>query len=390
MTGTTYKRKNGTWCYQIPLGKDETGKRRKETKGGYKTKREAEAAKTEALAELQRIDPSARLPRSLRDYLDSWLKNHAERNCERSTVDRYRRLLDHIHKDVMETPIQELTPLQLEREFYRIKDCGGHHRKTKKARPVSAKTVKHVAALIGSALSDAVRLQQLRRNPVAVCKLPPVEQKEKAVLDPQQLALVLDLAKGTRLENFLAVAAGTGLRRGELLALTVDDFDAERRILKIAKSLGQSGTEVYIKRPKNNKARLVWLPMETVQAIERELEEREKDRAMMGAAYNDQRLIFADVHGNYLKPDTMTTEVCRYLKKWGFQDISLHSFRHTHGSNLLSTGVPLPTVSKRLGHSSPRITAEIYSHALPSDEIAAADAWDRLMQPKKPSTKRPH
>jgi integrase len=85
----------------------------------------------------------------------------------------------------------------------------------------------------------------------------------------------------------------------------------------------------------------------------------------------------------------MTTEVCRYLKKWGFKDISLHSFRHTHGSNLLSTGVPLPTVSKRLGHSSPRITAEIYSHALPSDEIAAADAWDRLMQPKKPGKERP-
>lgn len=384
MNGTVYKRKNGTWSYQIPLGKDAQGKRVRKSKDGFKTKREAEAARTEALAELQKIAPDARLPRSLGDYMTYWLKTHAERNCAPSTVERYYTLMQHIHADVLNTPIQELTPLLLENEFHRIKDSGGRHRKTKKAKPVSATTVKHVAGLISSALSDAVRLEQLRRNPVEVCKLPPVEKKDKVILAPDRLEAFLKLAQGTRMENFLDVAASTGLRRGELLALTEADFDADGRALTISKSLEQTKAGLRIKCPKNGKTRYVALPMRAVEAIQRELKIRHDNRAMMGKAYNDQQLIFADTQGDFLKPNTMTSEVCRYAKKWGFKDISLHSFRHTHGSNLLSSGIPLPAVSKRLGHSSPRITAEIYSHALPSDELAAADAWDTLMKAKTP------
>jgi hypothetical protein len=53
--------------------------------------------------------------------------------------------------------------------------------------------------------------------------------------------------------------------------------------------------------------------------------------------------------------------------------------RHSHGSQLLSLGVPLPTVSKRLGHANVHVTATVYSHALPHDEVAAAQIWDKAM-----------
>jgi integrase len=60
--------------------------------------------------------------------------------------------------------------------------------------------------------------------------------------------------------------------------------------------------------------------------------------------------------------------------------VGLHALRHTHGSMLLSAGVPLPTVSKRLGHANPNITAAVYSHALPSDEERAAEAFERVIR----------
>ena len=60
------------------------------------------------------------------------------------------------------------------------------------------------------------------------------------------------------------------------------------------------------------------------------------------------------------------------MRKAGLQGISLHSLRHTHGSMLLSRGVPLPVVSRRLGHSSVNTTANIYAHAFTADELAAA------------------
>ena len=67
---------------------------------------------------------------------------------------------------------------------------------------------------------------------------------------------------------------------------------------------------------------------------------------------------------------------CRIAEKAGFKGVSLHNLRHGHGSQLLSAGVPLPVVSARLGHSSPYVTATIYSHALKADEMQAADKWE--------------
>jgi integrase len=56
----------------------------------------------------------------------------------------------------------------------------------------------------------------------------------------------------------------------------------------------------------------------------------------------------------------------------------LHTLRHTHGSHLLANGVPLPVVSARLGHSSVRVTADIYSHAIHGQDDEAARKWEEF------------
>ncbi len=57
-------------------------------------------------------------------------------------------------------------------------------------------------------------------------------------------------------------------------------------------------------------------------------------------------------------------KVCLLARSAGLKGTSLHSLRHSHSSVLRSLGVPLPVVSKRLGHTTPVVTASIYSHAL--------------------------
>jgi hypothetical protein len=79
---------------------------------------------------------------------------------------------------------------------------------------------------------------------------------------------------------------------------------------------------------------------------------------------------------NYVKPDSVTAKACLIARKAGFSNVGIHSLRHSHGSQLLSKGVPLPTVSKRLGHSDVYTTAKIYAHALPKDDVTAAELWD--------------
>jgi site-specific recombinase XerD len=76
-------------------------------------------------------------------------------------------------------------------------------------------------------------------------------------------------------------------------------------------------------------------------------------------------LIFANPDGTPLKPNSISATVSLLCRRLGLpKGASLHTLRHTHGSFLLTDGVDLATVSERLGHSSVRVTADIYSHAL--------------------------
>lgn len=75
-------------------------------------------------------------------------------------------------------------------------------------------------------------------------------------------------------------------------------------------------------------------------------------------------------------PDQISSRIAEITAKAGLPGISLHSLRHGHATQLLSQGVPIPTVSKRLGHANPSITLRLYSHALECDELAAAKRWD--------------
>jgi integrase len=56
--------------------------------------------------------------------------------------------------------------------------------------------------------------------------------------------------------------------------------------------------------------------------------------------------------------------------------VSLHDLRHTHASELLSKGVPITAVAKRLGHANANITLSIFAHALEADELAGAKTWN--------------
>jgi integrase len=111
------------------------------------------------------------------------------------------------------------------------------------------------------------------------------------------------------------------------------------------------------------------------------MEQQQEYRRLYGSDYHENNLVFCWPDGSFLPPHKVTQTVVRRMRKAGIKDASLHTLRHTHASNLLSKGVPLPTVSSRLGHSDTNITARIYSHALPDDDMRAADAWESVRGP---------
>src|SRR4029078_12279035 len=85
--------------------------------------------------------------------------------------------------------------------------------------------------------------------------------------------------------------------------------------------------------------------------------------------------------GSPLMPNSVSSTVSRLCRRLGLpQGASLHVLRHSHARLLLAEGVDLATVSARLGHSSVRTTADIYSHAIRGKDHAAALCWDDIMQ----------
>jgi integrase len=381
MTGSIYFRGRARgWAYQIYLGRDASGKQLRVVGSGFRTKKEAAVAMRERIRELEeQAALTAGEPRTLRQVVLNFLAD-AERRLGKKTVERYRQMLPYFHAGLMETPVSEITTLLLEREYWRLRESGGRRRRTGEARPLSAKTVRGMAGLISAALNDAVRLGLIRSSPAGAVKLPPAENKERRSLSPEELERYFAAAAGHWIEPILRLAASTGMRRGEILALTWQDVDFAAGTITVSKSLEQTKAGLRVKETKTRTTRVIRIGPSAVEALRLQRALQDEWRRELGPDYIDQGLVFSAPDGGFLKPDSITAEACRIAERAGLKGVGLHALRHTHGSMLLSAGVPLPTVSKRLGHANPNITAAVYSHALPSDEERAAEAFEHVIR----------
>jgi len=175
---------------------------------------------------------------------------------------------------------------------------------------------------------------------------------------------------------FLEMSAATGARRGEVLALRWSDIQQGREVL-ITRSLTQTRQVLKFKGAKTERPRRVELPASVLASLEAHRSQQEKFRRQFGTDYRaDLDLVFANPDGAPLKPDSVSSAVSLLCQRLGLsKGASLHTLRHTHGSFLLADGVDLATVSERLDHSSVRVTADIYSHALRGRDQEAALRW---------------
>ncbi len=379
MKGSVQKKRlpSGTvvWQLQLDAGRDENGKRVRISKN-FPRKGDADGELARLVNERQEgavVRPS---PKTFRDFMTEWLSEHAEKHCSRKTAERYRQLAEYAIEALGGVPLRDVSTLMLERLYNRLHDTNG-----KAGKPLSARTVKHVHDTVRCALNTALRWKLLRVNPAVACSLPQIERREARVLEDVQLQWLLDAARGHPwMHGLLVLASASGLRRGELLALRWSDVDFTFGSLTVSKSLEQTKKGLRVKSPKSGKARKLTLPSAAVETLQAHRHEQERLRQSFGADYRkDLDLVFSSPSGEHLKPNTVSPAVCDLAARCGLTGIGLHSLRHTHGSQLLSAGVPLPTVSKRLGHSSVNVTASIYAHAFAADEIAAAEAWELKM-----------
>jgi Site-specific recombinase XerD len=200
--------------------------------------------------------------------------------------------------------------------------------------------------------------------------------KEMQFLDAEQSAAMLRAAEGTCLYLPLLLALGTGMRRGELLALRWHDVDLDGGTLVVARTVEEAFDKLSAKEPKTTKSRRrITLPGVVVDALRAERTEQAKKTLASQPGESGQNLVLLAPDGDPWWPSNFDRTWRRSKKRQGLT-VRFHDLRHTHATQLLKAGVHVKIVSERLGHASVGITLDTYSHCMPALQQEAAEKID--------------
>jgi integrase len=240
-----------------------------------------------------------------------------------------------------------------------------------------ATTVHRIVATLSSALTDAVKQRRLAHNACEHIRLPRVDRAEPVVWSAAQAVTFLKHAAEDPLGPLFEVLAGTGLRRGECLALRWPFVNIAERTLVVDPKRGTlsdvAGRLVFTAPKTRESAAGVGLSARVVAALIRQAERQQLDRLKWGAAYEDDRLVFARENGTPLRPEYVLRRFYELTEAAGLPRVKIHSLRHLAATLMLGSGVPLAVASKVLRHSQVGITADLYGHLTREVSHAAVD-----------------
>jgi integrase len=381
MRGTIDKRlgKRGPgYLVRVDLGADPvTGKRRQRAKT-FATRREAEAALAQWLADIEHgtaIEPSKL---TVRDYLLSWLETYGRSNLRPTTYRSYEQLVRlHILPSLGALPLQKLQPAHLQ-AFYAEKLKGG--RADGNAGGLAPRTVRYLHAIIREALDQGVKWQTVARNAADATEPPRAERPHIATWDADHVRQFLSITADDTYNPLWLVLLTTGLRRGEALGLRWQDVDLTTATAHVRQSLVEMGGRGTIQAPKTASGRRVVALSPTCVTALREHRSRQLARLLPKATpWRDHDLIFTTGDGLPLGPRNVVRRFKALAVRAGVPAIRLHDTRHTHATLLLKHGVHAKIVSERLGHATIGITLDTYSHVLPDMQRQAADSIDAAL-----------
>ena len=371
MQERVFKRRGTSWSYVVGVGDDPTtGKRKQQTRGGFATKQDAEAALREVLRSVERGTFVARTAVTLGDFLDEWLENNRVRLRE-TTWFSYKVAVNRIKRLLGAVRLQALTPLQIESAYAKLLATGGQ-----RGAALAPKTVRNCHIVLHRALSDAERLGLVNRNAAHAARAPPNTRTEMATWTADELGRFLDFVKDDRLSAAYVLLATTGMRRGEVLGLRWSDVDLDGRRLSVSQTLTTINDDVFLGPTKTDRSRRnVALDLATVAALRTHKAPQASERLALGdlwvPSYN---LVFCKEDGTPLHPDRFTAAFKRHVRDAGLPTLrGPHSLRHTWATLALKAGVHPKVVSDRLGHSTIAVTIDTYSHVAPSLDSSAAD-----------------
>jgi len=369
-TGSVRKEGN-KWYYVIEMGKDIRGKRKQKKKRGFKTKKEAKAALTKTLHEMNTgsyIEPSTQ---KFGEFLLGWLEIKKTTVAESSYTTYYYNLKSHILPELENIALGNLKPIHIQ-QFYT---------KLLNEKKLNHNTVRKIHTMLVNALEHAVKLEMIVRNVASLVDPPKETKSEMEVWDVDEVKQFLNAAKDSPFYMVYLIAINTGMRQGEILGLPWENVNIEEESIHVKQTLS-SGKKLKSTTKTAAGLRTVAIPDELVRELKRHKLEQKKHRLQMGELYTDYNLVNASEVGTPINPSNLRRDFNIYIKKAGVKKIRFHDLRHTHATLLLKQGVHPKIVSERLGHADTRMTLDRYSHLLPNMQRETARQFGEMLYGK--------
>jgi integrase len=367
--GHVRRRGANTWQILLESVPDPlTSRRRRITRTIHGSRQDAERVRAELVLDLGDGRAQAGGRSRLNDLIDRWLE-HATPELAPKTAYNYRRLHERYIRDGLgRRPIEKIGPVDLDDLYARLRADG-----------LSTKTVRNVHALLRRALTQAVRWGWIRHNPATLATPPRSRSPRLSPPSAEDVQRILTAAfeSDPALGTFVFLAATTGARRGELDGLRWSDVDFEKRQLFIERSVFAVNGTTSTKSTKTDRARRIALGAATLAVLRRH---RDLTLQILGGGFTDDDLtwLFPGTNGRPLHPDTLTQRFRRLVLEIGIP-CRLHDLRHFVATQALAAGVPVRTVSGRLGHANASTTHNIYAHFIEASDRDAAATLDLLV-----------
>jgi integrase len=319
---------------------------------GYFTKRTAEDWLRDVLDQARRgtlpglVRTGVTFAQAAEEYLH-WLEH--DRARKPSTLRDYQSIVKaHLLPALGDIAIEDLTPQRLERWQAQLG----------LDRPLSNRTkVKIITTLMG-VMKRAARVHRLPANPALGLEKPRHQgQRGLEVFSPTEVLALAHAAADEQDAAMFVVAAFTGLRMGELLALRWRDVDFAGQFLRVSGSYAGG----LVTTPKSGKVRSVPLAPEPAQALAR--------RGQRASFVGDDDLVFPNAVGDHLDGSALRRRYKLALQRAGLRDLRFHDLRHTFGTRAISKASILQ-VKEWMGHADVQTTMQ-YLHYAPRPQDAA-------------------
>lgn len=254
----------------------------------------------------------------------------------------------------------------------------------------TVEVVRHTHRVLYAIFADAVRQGHLPTNPVQYADVPAKEQNPEKIkiFSAAEYETFIQASYSSSFGVLYRLAIITGMRQGELLGLTWRNMELERGEIRVIQQLsryGQNGSRFEFAPLKTAYSkRTLKIGSQLIDMLKQHSTEQQEYKQLMGSKWKENDLLFTSQSGTPLDQRNMQRDFDKMLKNAGLPKIRFHDLRHNAASNMIAKGLSIVQISRYLGHSSPRITLEIYAHLIPGDfeEISRSHEITQQITPR--------